>query len=193
MFVYSWFESLVSLSLWLSLYQFSLNLFSFYLPKQFQAFRACVYVSNFCFFFSPSLSENAVVCWTLDMQNISVDCLHSAPHLPPPIPCISGIQIHSSKYMANTGQIAHDHLLFACLRLQLCVIHCEHIPASFSDQKGVFLSVFSSSRRIWRDTWALQASPTKCTESLWSGALSSPWWLWVRRRILWMYWFWSAF
>ncbi len=40
--------------------------------------------------------------------------------------------------MANTGQVAHDHLLFVCLRVQLCVIHCEHIPASFSDQKGVF-------------------------------------------------------
>ncbi len=150
-------------------------------------------MSHFCFFFLSLFIRKCCCMLNFGHAKHLCDVFILLPIFLPPIPCISGIQIHSSKYMANTGQIAHDHLLFACLRLQLCVIHCEQIPASFSDQKGVFLSVFSSSRRIWRDTWALQASPTKCTESLWSGALSSPWWLWVRKRILWMYWFWSAF
>lgn len=44
----------------------------------------------------------------------------------------------------------------------------------------VFLSLFYSSKRIWKDMLALQASPTKCTGSLSRGALSSPWWLLVR-------------
>lgn len=55
----------------------------------------------------------------------------------------------------------------------------ELFSASLPDQ--TCLCVFSS-RRIWRDTWASRASPTKCTESRWSGALSSLWWLWVRKR-----------
>ncbi len=189
MFVYFWVTCVIEpLTFSLSV---QLKPFFFLLAKAISSiWSLCICLNFLCFFFSPALSKNAVVCWTLDMQNISSGVFILLP--------ITLYQYHvflGFKYtavsMANTGRIAHDHLLFAYLRVQLCVIHCEHIPASLSDQKSVFLSVFSS-RRIWRDTWALQASPTKCTESLWSGALSSPWWLWVRKHILWMYWFWSA-
>lgn len=44
-----------------------------------------------------------------------------------------------------------------------------------------FFFLSYSSKRIWRDMSALQASQTKCTGSLSRGALSSPWWLLVRR------------
>lgn len=47
----------------------------------------------------------------------------------------------------------------------------------------LFFSFLSySSKRIWRDMLALQASPTKSTGSLSRGDLSSPWWSWVRTQ-----------
>lgn len=128
----------------------------------------CVCHTFLCFFSSLSLSKNAVVCWTLDVQNISSDVFILLP-----ITCISWIQIHSSKY----DKYRQNSTLSTFICLFVSVWAC------FSDQKSVFLSAFSS-RRIWRDTWASQAFPTKCTESQWSGALSSPWWLWVRKHIL---------
>uniref|UniRef100_A0A8C2KDK3 Septin n=2 Tax=Cyprinus carpio TaxID=7962 RepID=A0A8C2KDK3_CYPCA len=50
--------------------------------------------------------------------------------------------------MTNTGRIEYNHLLFAYLRVRLCVIHCEHIPASFSDQKKCFSVCFQQLKNL---------------------------------------------
>lgn len=69
------------------------------------------------------------------------------------------------------------------LKCKDCIIY-GGVYTSKSRWSKVFVCLFfSSSRRIWRDTWASQASPTKCTESLWNEALSSLWWLWVRKHM----------
>lgn len=77
-----------------------------------------------------------------------------------------------------------------------CVQFCQHGNRSIKEQGPkqafkmsfphgfdvcVFLfPLFYSSKRIWKDMSALQASPTKCTGSLWREASSSPSWLLVR-------------